>query len=770
MKLAGATTGLIVANTAAGAAWQDGRSTPGLVPETGPTPGEQTRSGVWTQATAADFSSGQLSAVTLKESPDGLVLDLGARLGSYLSATKRADFPFNAVAATWKANLPLGSNLALEVRTSVDGATWSDWLRFNVVDQYAGYDMNVSDLLLVHGARLQYRATMRRNEAGLSPELNEVTLTYIDSSAGPTLLQAKMAMALVDRGYSYASAEPAPSAGFITAVTRPTILSRAAWGANESYRYSRGAEVWPPNREAWTKIVLHHTATSNETDALVSVRAIYYYHAAVLRWGDIGYNYVVDRNGNIYEGRFGGENVQGGHVYGYNEGSVGIAVLGTYMTVDITPLSERSVSSLLAWLCSRRGINPQGSGFFVDKTLPNVMGHRDAIYTSCPGDRFYAVIPRLRSSTLAQLSGYGQTWISHKVPAYMTPASILRVNVTVRNAGTNTWVTGLANPYRLAYQWYDAAGNKYTREPLERHTDIPRNVALGEEATVNALLFVPSKEGRYTLKWDMVHEGNTWFAEQGNETLDVPVMATRVAYGEVWRGHNTPSTMIPGYTASVTVDLDNAGVKTWNAKGPNPFRLGYHWYDADGSPYFQAPSEDYRGSLPYDVAPGQRVAVSSLVAAPRAPGNYTLKWDMVQEGVTWFAAEPANGTLDVPVRVVALQLPVDPESLEVNVLDKNRFTFRSILVNSPTQQALSWNARVVSGDWLKVHNAWGSAPGTVILIIDPSQLPDGAHLGMVKLTGLMGDTQLYVRNVPVRITVGGAGQAYSVFLPDMEKG
>lgn len=562
-------------------------------------------------------------------------------------------------------------------------------------------------------------------------------------------------------------AEALASSQFPTAVAKPTIISRRAWGADESYRFRKGVEVWPPEHEPWVKIILHHTATSNESDPLATMRAIYYYHAVVLRWGDIGYNYVIDRNGNIYEGRYGGENVQGGHVYGYNQGSVGIALLGTYTSANITPLAERSLISLLAWICFRRGIAPLGSGLFMDKELPNIMGHRDAAPTSCPGDALYARLPSIRSSVMAKLSGYGQSWVKHNTPALIAPGGILRVSVTLRNAGTITWVTGVSNPFRLGYEWFDADGNAYKQEGLERHTDIPRNVALGEEVTVNALLFVPAKEGRYTLKWDMVHENSTWFSQQGCETLDVPVAVSRVSYGEAWRGHNTPSTMIPGYTASVTIEVQNAGTRTWNASGPNSFRLGYHWYDSDGYPYSQPPGDDHRASLPSDVAPGQRVSLSALVTAPRVPGTFTLKWDMVHEGVTWFAAEPANRTLDVPVRVVALQLPVEPESLDITILDRSRPTFRSILVKNPTKESLAWNARVTSGDWLRVNAAWGSAPGTVIVIVDPSQLPGDSAEGEIRLIGVVRNTQLYVRDVPVRVTV--AKRTNMMFIPGIER-
>ena len=81
-------------------------------------------------------------------------------------------------------------------------------------------------------------------------------------------------------------------------------------------------------------MIIHHTDSPNEQDPLTAIRAIYYYHAVTQEWGDIGYNFLIDRNGTIYEGRYGGANVVGGHALQYNYGSVGIGLIG-----DFTPIT-----------------------------------------------------------------------------------------------------------------------------------------------------------------------------------------------------------------------------------------------------------------------------------------------------------------------------------------------------------------------------------------------------------------------------------------------
>lgn len=274
-----------------------------------------------------------------------------------------------------------------------------------------------------------------------------------------------------------------------------------------------------------SKIILHHTATSTDEDPTVAIRAIYYYHAVTLGWGDIGYNVVVDRLGNVYEGRFGGENAVGGHAYRYNPGSIGIAVIGTYQSVDVSPQAEASLLALLTYKATRHGIDPLGSSYFVDKELPNIMGHRDALNTSCPGAAFYERLPSLRAQIRGGLPPYGQAWLGYQGPRVMSAGARQVVPVELRNSGTTTWTVSAPTPFRLGYRWFLADGKPYTVEQdLEYHTDLPKEVVTWEKVTVPAQLRVPSKPGNYVLKWDMVHERVTWFSDQGSPTLEASVL------------------------------------------------------------------------------------------------------------------------------------------------------------------------------------------------------------------------------------------------------
>src|SRR5690606_21157766 len=140
-------------------------------------------------------------------------------------------------------------------------------------------------------------------------------------------------------------------------------------------------------------------------------------------WGDIGYNYLVDHAGNVYQGRLGGDNAVGGHVLNYNRGSLGVALLGCFDNNNPTcrqlnggsTTFNNQVFDGLTWLLSNKatsfGINPWGSNNFCDVNnqnclnLPTITGHNDANQTSCPGDLTRAKLQEIRNETKAKNDG-----------------------------------------------------------------------------------------------------------------------------------------------------------------------------------------------------------------------------------------------------------------------------------------------------------------------------------------------------------------------------
>jgi hypothetical protein len=510
-----------------------------------------TRGDDWVQTTAADFEAGASQGIQVTREDDGeLCLAAGKTTGVFTSTVGTAAFPFNAVGTQWSAEMPPDAQLAVAVRVSPDGIAWSPWQDIVEVEQSRDDRFYGENLIMTEGGHyLQCRATFTKGthppltppseggglrllpligggweEVG-SPKLSEITLTYIDSTAGPDLAQAKAA-----------------AGGEVSAqgVPQPPIIPRSGWGANESYM------TWPPEYHPVRKIIIHHTVTQNyEPDPPSTVRAIYYYHAVTLGWGDIGYNYLVDWQGNVYEGRYGGLDAAGRHVHGpmvewceiyaYNCGSVGIGAIGTYGNSVNPPSVEPSealldaITDLAAWECSRSLFNPKESSYFVDVTTQNIAGHRDYNQTACPGDYLYAQLPYLRDQIWQKIQDYTPEYLAqfldHDTPTSMLANTTYEVNLSVQNAGTLTWPAGGENPVRLGLHWYDEGGELVIQPPEHDHrTPLSEDVPFTHTAVFSpALVTAPEEPGQYTLKWDLVHEYITWFADQGSPTLDVAV-------------------------------------------------------------------------------------------------------------------------------------------------------------------------------------------------------------------------------------------------------
>ncbi len=134
------------------------------------------------------------------------------------------------------------------------------------------------------------------------------------------------------------------------------------------------------------------------------------------------------------------------------------------------------------------------------------------------------------------------------------------------------------------------------------------------------------------------------------QNLPEPV-STRKGWKVRFVSHDSPVSLAAGQVTPVTLHMKNVGDKTWSPAGDNPVHVGYRWLDASGQPLTEV--QDHRTALPRVVAPGREIALGATLAAPRKPGSYRLRWDLVAEGITWFA-EADGEPLTVPVSVTAL--------------------------------------------------------------------------------------------------------------------
>lgn len=300
---------------------------------------------------------------------------------------------FESVGVTWAAGADAAA-LDPRVRTRASDGTWSPWLT-----------LPVSDEAPEPGSADADGAQARVTRDGTDPLwVGEADAVQVSFAAG-TALPADLRLALVD------APEPTggPLAAEVTAEAAgaPAYISRASWGA-------RPQVCQPDVAKSLVGAVVHHTADPNDyasvDDAMRRLRADQAYHIDGRGWCDLGYNVVVDKWGNLYEGRAGSLSaaVVGVHAGGFNTGTLGVSMLGTY---DAAPsaATQHTVAQIIGYRLGYYGVDPSGTMTYhtyggensrygeAVLTLPRVIGHRDVAYTACPGNGGYAALPAIRA-------------------------------------------------------------------------------------------------------------------------------------------------------------------------------------------------------------------------------------------------------------------------------------------------------------------------------------------------------------------------------------
>ena len=275
----------------------------------------------------------------------------------------------------------------MRVRTSVDGREWTPWVETERIGDEDRPDVGTGE------------ATRDRSHRFAEPIwAEEANHLEVEIPAGTGPVEGELRAQLIDTvGHNdqpvertvTRSAGPEADAG-----GRPRIISRAQWGANESWRSGT------PSRARNVHMgVVHHTATSNSYSSAAAVmQSMYRYHTQSLGWSDLGYNIVIDRAGNVYEGRAGGleSGVIGAHARGFNTGSFGVSIIGNYEHANPTVASVNALERVIAWQSRVYGVNPNGTTTAMGGgSRPTIVGHRQVGQTACPG-RIMNYLPQIR--------------------------------------------------------------------------------------------------------------------------------------------------------------------------------------------------------------------------------------------------------------------------------------------------------------------------------------------------------------------------------------
>ncbi len=243
-----------------------------------------------------------------------------------------------------------------------------------------------------------------------------------------------------------------------------SIYTRAEWGAPPKWM------TWKPTYASAVKaVVIHHTATTNAYrpgDVPGMLRAIYRYHAISQKWGDIGYNVLVDRFGRAWEGRYGGlqRAVVGAHTGGFNTGTSGISMIGNFSTIRPTAAALRTVVRVAAWKLGSYRVNPRGSTRLtggpntkynkrVTVTVPTMFPHRQTNATACPGNAGVLWMKWLRWRTAELLA-------RHRVRHAASAPAPVKGWTSVPGGGLTAWGKGFGHGRGMSQYGAQAAAAK----------------------------------------------------------------------------------------------------------------------------------------------------------------------------------------------------------------------------------------------------------------------------------------------------------------------
>lgn len=429
-------------------------------------------------------------------------------------------------AASWPADLDSPDVVEFQGK-DLNTGEWGDWLSAELMTDI---EENASEAVWV-GPSSAVNVRAFRDGIDISEQLTAHLITTSESRSDVRLASSGSGSGIT----RILPATVTPGTG------APTFITREEWNAGtvNTSRLSYAKEL--------KAIGIHHTGGSNTYTAAQSpqvVRGMFTYHTKILGWADLGYNVVVDKYGQIFEGRAGGlhRNVAGAHARGFNTGSCGISVMGDYMDIPVPTAALNAIATVAAWKLASTFTqdvygtetwtvttsNVKRSGTF---SMPHLFAHRDVNYTDCPGDTYYGQLPKLRSLVQQKLNGFKERYPEHLVAyvngggrgAFGTVTHVRRAegayDVTRLTGGLILTAGGRTSAHKSAFgaDWTSAWGR-----PLESTTGTTQRFENGTATKVNGKVsFTPG--GTRTKHFIDVPD-NLTFAHEINTLADLGVI------------------------------------------------------------------------------------------------------------------------------------------------------------------------------------------------------------------------------------------------------
>ncbi len=316
----------------------------------------------------------------------------GARgIGSIATSTLSVDLknpePFIAFSMAIEGSSLVAELIKVELQTEINGK-WTDW---QTIDGSHDFEQNTKKYVT--------------NMLELDKSMSSIRVKITSKSAIMRLKLLKIRL-FAPGNIKTGSINPTTPDGICA---KPNAVSRSVWGAAWSLTDDRiysGA----PTVVNVTHLIVHHSATANSSSNWGAVVASFFdYHVNTNRWSDIAYNYLVAPDGTLFVGRGGGDNVQGAHMCARNANTMGVCMIGTYVSEQPTMTAVDKLVQILAWKASQRGIDVLGTSLLASYgiNLANLCGHSDGCgsgYTECPGDLLYAQLSTIRQRVKAAVT------------------------------------------------------------------------------------------------------------------------------------------------------------------------------------------------------------------------------------------------------------------------------------------------------------------------------------------------------------------------------